>query len=80
MNPESMGDLETENYWNGKEAKLRPNVVEFGGFSAQLAANIGKAKGKKKWFLSHEGRAKKVLGPLAEDIDVLRALLGIMES
>ena len=30
------------------EAKLRPDVVEFGGFSAQLTANIGKAKGKKK--------------------------------
>ena len=48
MNPEPMRDPATENYWNGMEAKLRLDVVEFGGFSAQLTANIGKANGKKK--------------------------------
>ena len=80
MNPESVGDPATESYWNRKEAKLRSDFVEFGGFAAQLTANIGKAKGRIKWLLSHEDRAEKVLGLLAEDIDVLRALLGIMES
>ena len=80
MNPECVGDPSTENYWNGKEAKLRSDFAEFERFTTQLATNIGKAKGKIKWFLSHEDRAKKVLDLLAEDINVLRALLGIMES
>ena len=80
MNPECAGDPATESYWNGKEAKLRSDFAEFEHFITQLAANIGKAKGRVKWLLSHEDRAKKVLDLLAEDIDVLRALFGIMES
>ena len=80
MNPECLGDPATESYWNGKEAKLRSDFVEFERFTTQLAADIGKAKGRIKWFLSHGNRAKKVLDLLAEDIDVLRALKGIMES
>ena len=80
MNPECVGDPTIKSYWTGKEAKLRSDFAEFGNFAAQLTTNIGKAKGRVKWFLSHEDRAMKVLGLLAEDIDLLMTLLGIMES
>ena len=80
MNPECVGDLATESYWSSKEAKLKSDFAEFGDFAAQLTANIGKAKGKSKWLLSHGDRAKKDLGLLAEDIEVLKTLFDIMQS
>ena len=80
MNPECLWEPAMESYWAGKEAKLRSDFMEFERFTAQLAESIQNAKGKIKWLLSHECRAKRILGLLAEDIDVLRALLGIMES
>ena len=80
MNPECVGDPATESYWAGKEAKLRSDFDEFRRFAAQLTANIGKAKGRIEWFFSGEDRARKVLGLLAEDIEVLRTLHGNMES
>ena len=79
-NPECVGDPATESYWSAKEAKLKSDFTEFGGFAAQLTTNIGKAKGRLKWFLSHGDRAKKNLELLSEDIDVLKTLLRIMES
>ena len=94
-NPESVGDPATESYWASKESKLRSDFIEFEHFTAQLTANIGRefehftaqltanigrAKSRMKWLLSHEGRAKKVLGLLAEDIDMLRALHEIMQA
>ena len=79
-NPECVGDPTTESYWSAKEAKLRADFAEFGGFAAHLTANIGKAKGKLKWALSHGDRARKNLELLSEDIDVLKTLLRIMES
>ena len=80
MNPEFVGGPTAESYWSSKEAKLRSDFAEFGDFAAQLTANIGKTKGRIKWVLSHEDRAKKALGLLAEDIDVLSALFGIIQS
>lgn len=79
-NPESVGDPATESYWVSKESKFRSDFIEFENFTAQLTANIGRAKSRIKWLLSHEGRAKKVLGLLAEDIDMLRALHEIMQA
>ena len=80
QNPEFAGDLATKRYWASKEAKLKSDFAEFEDFVAQLTANAGKAMGRIKWFLSHEDRAKKTLGLLAEDIEVLKTLLLIMES
>ena len=80
LNPELDGDLATKRYWSSKEAKLKSDFAEFEDFAAQLTANAGKAMGRIKWFLSHEDRANKTLGLLAEDIEVLRALLLIMQS
>ena len=79
-NPECVGDPATESYWNAKEGKLKSDFAEFGGFAAHLTANIGKAKGKWKWFLSDGDRAKKNLELLAEDIDVLKTLFDIMQT
>ena len=79
MNPECTGDPEIKSHWTDKEAKLRSDFAEFRNFAAQLTANIGKAKGRVKWFLSHEDRAKEVLGLLVKYVDLLRAPLGIME-
>ena len=80
INPECVGDPATEDYWRAKEAKLRSDFAEFGDFAAQLTTNIGKAKGKSKWLLSHGDRARKNLGLLAEDIDVLKTLFDLMQS
>ena len=80
MNPEFTGDSVIESYWANNEAKLKSDFAEFEDFAAQLTANAGKAMGRIKWFLSHEDRAKKALGLLAEDIEVLRTLLQLMES
>ena len=80
MNPEFAGDLAIDRYWASKEAKLKSDFAEFENFAVQLTANTGKAVGRIKWFLSHEDRAKKTLGLLIEDMEVLRALLLIMES
>ena len=70
MNPECLGDPEIEGYCSAKEAKLRSDFAVFEGIMAQLNANIGKAKSKSKWLLSHRDRAKKDLELLAEDIKV----------
>lgn len=78
--PGCVGDPITGSYWASKEAKLRSDFTEFEQFTTQLTANIGKSKSRTKWVASHEGRAKEFLGLLAEDIEVLRTLLGIMES
>lgn len=78
--PECVGDPAVESYWTGKQAKLRSDFARFENFAAQLAENTGKARIKKKWSLSLEGRLKKVQYLLAKDIEVLRALLEIMES
>lgn len=72
------GDPITGSYWASKEAKLRSDFTEFKQFTTQLTANIGKSKSRIKWVVSHEGRAKEFLGLLAEDIEVLRTLLGII--
>lgn len=80
MNPEAAGDLATESYWASKEVKLKSDFAEFEDFAAQLTANAGKVMGRIKWFLSHEDRARKALGLLAEDMDVLRTLQLMMES
>ena len=80
LNPECFGDPATERDWSDKEAKLRSDFAEFGDFAAQLTANIGRAKGKSEWLLSHGDRARNDLGLLAEDIDVLKTLLCIMQS
>ena len=80
MNPEAAGDLAIESYWASKEVKLKSGFVEFEDFAAQLTANSGKVMGRIKWFLSHEDRARKALGLLAEDMDVLRTLQLMMES
>jgi glutaredoxin 2 len=80
MNPGCAEDPATKIYWNDKRAKLKADFEEFENFTVQLGANIGGKKGRVKWLLTHEDCAKKVLGLLAEDIDVLRALQLMMES
>lgn len=80
VNPQCARDTEAERYWASKEAQLKSDFAEFEGFAAQLTANAGKPMSRIKWFLSHEERARKALGLLVEDIDVLRTLLLIMES
>jgi hypothetical protein len=80
INPGCAEDPATKIYWNDKRAKLKSDFEEFEKFTAQLGANIGGMKGRIKWFLTDEDCAKKVLGLLAEDINVLRTLQLMMES
>lgn len=63
-------------YWIDKSARLRQHFGEFDVFANGLKEN--QLLGKEKWFLSRQGRTKKLMGYLKEDLDVLRMVHQLM--
>jgi hypothetical protein len=67
-------------FWNEKFKKLRRDFSEFEQFTRELDVQGNGVKGRIRWFLSNQDRAKKILGLVSEDIEVLKTLQHIMES
>lgn len=74
--PETDQDEKTARYWSEKSKQLVADFAEFNSFAAGLDEH--RIKGKVKWYLSKQDRATKLLGLLAEDLKVLKALHQLM--
>jgi hypothetical protein len=66
-------------FWNEKFKKLRRDFSEFEQFTRELDVQGNGVKGRTRWLLSNQVRAKKILGLVSEDIELLKTLQHIME-
>jgi hypothetical protein len=73
-------DLLVREFWGEKFEKLRRDFSEFEQLTRELDVQKNGVKGRIRWFLSNQDRAKKILGLVSEDIEVLKTLQHIMES
>jgi hypothetical protein len=72
-------DLRVREFWNEKFQKLQRDFSELEQFTRELDEKGMGVKGRIRWFLSSQERAKKILVLVSEDVELLKTLQRIME-
>jgi hypothetical protein len=73
--PKYDDNLQIRDFWDEKFEKLQRDFSDYKQFTDALKTGV---KGRVRWLLSHEDRAKKILSLLSEDIKVLKTIYRLM--